>query len=107
MQQVSVRSLNGGPSVLAEYSRHESCSTVFDYYRQAVPAFGWTYTKTENQSTYTSEHYAGVFEGYHADLAVSCDPGYFGNDLLANAPYLCLWSCPPPLQEAVTPTTPW
>jgi hypothetical protein len=106
VQRISVSSLTRGPSVLAEYSRHEPCVTALDYYRQLVPTHGWTYTKTEKQSTYTSEHHSGVFEGYHVDLAVSCDPSYFAYDLDANGPYLCLWSCPPAPQEAVTPHAP-
>jgi hypothetical protein len=106
VRQIAVTSLNHGPSVLAQYSRHESCATVFDYYQQIAPTHGWTYTKTEKQSTYTTEHYSGVFEGYHAAIAVSCDPGIDGYDLDANSPYLCLWSCPPPPQEAAVPNTP-
>jgi hypothetical protein len=112
LQQVLVRNRDG-LSVLAEYSRHELCAPVLDYYRQIAPAHGWTYLRTKRRSSHTpvnnidtsdtTDYYTGVFEGYRANLEIDCDLSSFGYGLSATGPDLCLGSCPPAPQEALSP----
>jgi hypothetical protein len=60
--------------VTANYSRDEDCAPILAYYRQLAPAQGWTFVQTDYQAGYATDHYAGVFEGYRAELALDCDP---------------------------------
>jgi hypothetical protein len=78
-------------SVLGNYSRNEPCEPVFAYYRQIAPEHGWTYARTDQPADY----YAGVFEGYRAELELDCDASEFGYGILVIETLpLCFWSCP-------------
>jgi len=91
--QLSVDSLDG-LKLTADYSRTEECASIFDYYRQLAPAHGWTFIQTD-YSGYASDHYAGVFEGYRADLVLACDPNTSEYGLyVSSSSQLCFWYCP-------------
>src|SRR5262249_33161371 len=59
------------PSILAQYPRTVSCEEVFAHYREAAPAAGWMFVRTEQNDR--GDDYAGTFEGYHLSLGVGCE----------------------------------
>jgi hypothetical protein len=80
-------------TVVAHYSRNESCAPIFDYYRQIAPEHGWTYARTDQRLA--TDYYAGVFEGYRAELELDCDSREFGYGILVTETLpLCFWNCP-------------
>jgi len=82
-----------GLSVNATYTRNESCAAIFAYYRQIAPTQRWTYTGTEQR--FSSDYYAGRFDGYPAELDLNCDDSTtdYGM-LLTSTSELCWWTCP-------------